>query len=261
MGATMTSAILGRCEVSDRLSLELRQKLSLPAPCCKRHDFASCAVDLALEHHRAIVWLTRSGLLGAAGALLRPLLEATSTAFWLVYCASDDQVERFAVDPANEAPSHDIPMWSRVLPALVPIFPEVALLLQELAGDSPTGFAKWLHKYTHGGTPQLVRREIASGWMEEEVLLCLLRADLFVVMAASVHTLMKGARDLENFVFDERDRLEQEGIDAFGIAPSAAQPRQHPTPEPKCVGVSFVAPERLKDALKGCCSPAFPWYR
>lgn len=132
-------------------------------------------------------------------------------------------------------------MWEAVLPALARIFPEIEVLRRELARASPTGFAKWLHKYAHGGTPQLVRRDIASGWLEEEVLLCLLRADLFVVLAASAHTLMRGSEAFGTFVFDERDRLEQEGVEVFGIAPMAAQPKQHPTPQYGCVGMPFIS--------------------
>ncbi|KOQ57860.1 DUF6988 family protein [Stenotrophomonas maltophilia] len=242
MSSDVTDAILARCDMSALLSAGIRQRQPKCAPCCKRHDFAVCAIDLAFEHHGAIVALTRGGQLGASGALMRPLLEASSTAFWLVYCASDTDIDRLTVDPAYEVPEYDIPDWADVLKALKPIFPEIAHLQEALRKTSELrGLARWLHKYTHGGTPQLIRRDLASGWSEDETLLSLLRADLFLFLAASVQTVMSGDDDVRNYVFDARDRLAQEGEDRFGLPMPEGQPRQHPPSERVCHGPSFIA--------------------
>ena len=102
-------------------------------PCCRRHDFAACAIDLALEHHRAIVMLVEAGELGTAVALIRPLLEASASAFWLVYAASDEKIMALPTEPAVETSDHDIPMLGEMATALTPYFPAIVGLTEGLS--------------------------------------------------------------------------------------------------------------------------------
>jgi len=51
---------------------------------------------LALEHHFAISSLVESKMLSSAFALARPLFEALVKGLWLFYCATDEQLERYA---------------------------------------------------------------------------------------------------------------------------------------------------------------------
>jgi hypothetical protein len=53
-------------------------------------------LNLSLDHHRAIVLLMRSGLLGSAMALVRPTFEAMMRSHWVAKCATDTQVEDIA---------------------------------------------------------------------------------------------------------------------------------------------------------------------
>jgi hypothetical protein len=227
------NAVEDRCRQSRTLAAQIEQLMPVVTPCCRRHDLAACAMDLALEHHRAIVMLVEAGALGTAAALIRPLLEASTSAFWLVYAASDEEIAALPTEPTVETSDKDIPMLGSMVISLKPYFPAIAGLSDAL---SPRGTrtARWLHKFTHGGTPQLARRDRASGWLESDVVLALLRADLFAVLGASVQTVLTANDDLRRFVFAQRDILGAEFASKFGTAIPSGLPQAHPKPVKGC---------------------------
>ena len=181
---TVNDVIQDRCQQSKALSTQTMQLAPAIHACCRRHDLAVCAVDLALEHHRSIAMLIEAGELGSAAALMRPLLEAAASASWLVYAATDDRIMTLPTDPKVVSAPQDIPTLSKMADALLPYFPAMSTLIEGLASAGP-GSARWLHKYTHGGTPQLARRDRANGWLEGDVILGLIRADMFAMAAAA----------------------------------------------------------------------------
>lgn len=229
-----------RCRQSRALAGQIEQLMPAVIPCCRRHDFAACAIDLALEHHRAIVMLVEAGELGTAAALIRPLLEASASAFWLVYAASDEEIMALPTEPTVEASDHDIPMLGEMTTALTPYFPAIVGLTEGLSRKS-SRTARWLHKYTHGGTPQLARRDRANGWLEAEVILALLRADLFAVLGASIHTVLSANDDLRCYVFGQRDVLGAEVASKFGTAVPEGQPHVHPASDKGCCSAPLFA--------------------
>lgn len=242
MARHANQVIQDRCRQSKMLASQIELLMPPLNPCCRRHDFAACAVDLALEHHRAIVMLVEAGELGTAAALIRPLLEASASAFWLVYAASDEEVVALPTEPEVDTSDHDIPMLSEMAKALTPYFPTIAGLTEGLSKKG-SRTARWLHKYTHGGTPQLARRDRANGWLEAEVILALLRADLFAVLGASVRTVLSPNDDLCRYVFGQRDALGDEVARKFGAEIPEGQPHAHPAPDRGCCGASLFAPE------------------
>lgn len=242
MAKYVNEVVEDRCRQSRTLAGQIERLMPAVTPCCRRHDFAACAIDLALEHHRAIVMLVEAGELGTAAALIRPLLEASASAFWLVYAASDEQITALPTEPAVETSEHDIPMLGEMATALTPYFPAIVGLTDGLSKKG-SRTARWLHKYTHGGTPQLARRDRANGWLEAEVILALLRADLFVVLGASVQTVLSANEDLRRYVFGQRDALGAEVASKFGTTVPGGQPQAHPTPDKGCCGVPLLAVE------------------
>jgi hypothetical protein len=186
--------------------------------------------------------LVEAGELGTAAALIRPLLEAAASAFWLAYAASDEEVMALPTEPTVETSDHDIPMLSEMATALTPYFPAIVGLTEGLSKKG-SRTARWLHKYTHGGTPQLARRDRANGWLEAEVILALLRADLFAVLGASVQTILSPNDDLCHYVFGQRDALGDEVASKFGAAIPEGQPHAHPAPDKGCCGASLFAGE------------------
>lgn len=229
-----------RCRQSRTLAAQIEQLMPTVSPCCRRHDFAACAIDLALEHHLAIAMLVEAGKFGTAAALIRPLLEASASAFWLVYAASDEEVMALPTEPAAETSDHDIPMLSEMATALTPYFPAIVTLTEALSKKG-SRTARWLHKYTHGGTPQLARRDPANGWLESEVVLALLRADMFAVLGASVQTVLSSKDDLSRYVFGQRDALGAELASKFGAATPEGQPQTHPASDRGCCGTPLFA--------------------
>src|SRR5690242_10409004 len=65
----------------------------------QRHQLLILYMSMALEHFDAIFVLLYTGkLIGSAMALLRPLVEASVRALWIVFVATDQQVEAVATD-------------------------------------------------------------------------------------------------------------------------------------------------------------------
>jgi len=185
-----------------------------------------------MEHHSALIRVVEAGEYGAAAALLRPTLEAAAIGFWFAYVASQEEIDRLQ-EGRGDNPLDDVPMLRDMAVQLIPIFPEIQAIVD---GFKPGGAAKWLHKYAHGGTPQLNRRT-DSGWSEEEVMLMLVRADLFSVLAGCLETVISPNAPLSSYGFTRRDALGEEAHQRFGVAGVSLQPHALP-PAPLLCGDS-----------------------
>lgn len=210
-----------RCQESLHQNETLRNLLPGVGPDTLRADFARCAIDLALEHHSAIVGLVLHGHYGSAAALLRPLLEAGTCAYWLMYVASCERLHKLT-DPAK-----DIPVLGAMLHELKGQFPQSQVLWEAQKTGQP---GSWLHQFTHGGVIQLLRRGRSDGWTEKEAHTHLLFADIFSALATAVGTVISSAPELAAYVFPRRDVLGNESVIFLGAPPTASQP--HHLPEP-----------------------------
>lgn len=211
-------AIRERCALSRAHNNRARDLAPTGGAESLRATFARCAIDLALEHHSALTRVVEAGEYGTGAALLRPLLEASTTGYWFVYVAPCEHV-RLLPTTSHDNAEHDIPNWSAMLTALTPIFPPIQAMSDALKRG---GTAKWLHKYTHGGTPQLSRR-VDGGWTEGEVILSLIRGDMFATLAICLDTVIAPSDLLFRYGFGYRDKLAHELGEKFGI-PIPPQP-------------------------------------
>src|SRR5687768_320217 len=166
--------VRARCHQARHRNDRMRALLPKEAAPSLRVDFARCAIDLALEHHSGLIRVVEAGEYRTGGALLRPIIEAATIGYWFVYVAPCEKIRQLSTTPIDR-PLVDIPMLSEILPLLKDVFPPIQKMID---GFKPGGEAKWLHKYAHGGTPQLTRR-VDQGWTEGEVVLSLIRADMF----------------------------------------------------------------------------------
>ena len=214
--------IRDRCKQSRQHNDRLRSLLPMGRPPSLRVNFARCAIDLALEHHSGLIRSAEAEEYGTAGALLRPLLEASTAGFWFIYVAQCGRIEQLPTTPEDN-PRNDIPDLREMVSALRPTFPGIKAMHDALQD----GRAKWLHKYTHGGTPQLTRRK-ASGWTYEEVLLTLIRGDLFSDVGACLETVIAPNEELSRYAFGTRDELGLELQMNFPVPPIPQQPHSLP---------------------------------
>ena len=215
--------ILARCADSRRQNERLRSLLPALTSVTLRVEFARCAIDLAMEHHSALIRVVEAGEYGAAAALLRPTLEAATIGFWFAYVASREEIERLQAD-REDNPVYDVPMLRDMAVQLIPTFPAIQAIVD---GFKTGGAAKWLHKYAHGGTPELNRRT-DSGWAEKDVMLMLVRADLFSVLAGCLETVLSPNASLSSYGFARRDTLGEEAHQRFGVARVSPQPHALP---------------------------------
>ena len=93
----------GAGEYVEKLRLLVHEKQIPPT---HRARTATACLALAQEHHHSIVLLCEHLLYGSAFALTRVSFEAYVRGEWLVSCATDEQVEDFAI--AKEPPKLDI---------------------------------------------------------------------------------------------------------------------------------------------------------
>lgn len=211
-----------------------RSLLAPAVPCCRRHDFARCACDLGLEHHQSVVSLVQLDAFGSAAALLRPLLEASAAAWWLTYAATDQEVLALPTDPI-EGHVDDLPMLTEMGKGLEAYFPPIAKIVEGFAKKG-SRTSKWLHQYTHGGTPQLLRRRPASFWANADVSLTLIRADIFGLAAAAVDLARTDNTRLATYLYPRRDQIGEDLHQIFGAEKIEPQPRSFPAPTATCCG-------------------------
>jgi hypothetical protein len=103
-------------------------------------------IDLAFEHHTAIILLIRSSLFGSAFALLRSIVEIVVRGVWIATCATEEQIKKF-----------------REKDEIDPSFGEMAKAIDAKCGidyfhDLKTKTWTALNSYTHSGVLQLGRR-------------------------------------------------------------------------------------------------------
>lgn len=77
------------------------------------------------------------------------------------------------------------------------------------------GPAAWLHKYMHGGMPQLLRR--ADGWNDGDVMHRPLAADIFSILGPCLETAIAPNPDMTAYAFARRDPIGEEMARLFGV--------------------------------------------
>ena len=223
-----------RCrEASEQIAV-CRALMTPASPCCRRHDFARCASDLGLEHHQSIVSLIQLEAFGTAAALLRPLLEASAAAWWLTYAATNEEVLAL---PTSTVEGHleDLPLLTDMGRRLEAYFPPITRIVEGFAKKG-TRSSKWLHQYTHGGTPQLLRRQPAGFWTNADVSLTLVRADIFGLLAAALDLAMSDNAPLASYLYPRRDQIGEDLHLIFGAEKLEPQARSFPKPTATCCG-------------------------
>jgi hypothetical protein len=123
----------------------------LDLPANDRMRLAAGCLDMALEHQKSIVLLTANSLFGSAAALVRSEFEAYVRGVWLLYCASDLEIEKFKKDKLEK----------NIGQLIEDIEKHDAFNVGTLSHVKQTSW-KAMNSFTHSGLYQIIRRNTAS---------------------------------------------------------------------------------------------------
>lgn len=146
---------------------------------------------LSMEHATAAMLLLQNEMEASGMALLRPQFESLVRAFWLMYAASEAQVEKLSMPLTQESArrGHDLPMLSEMLKRLegTPEAPtHIVAQLQEYKDIT----WKALNSFTHGGIHPLSK--YVTGYPPKLVFDTLCNSNGIFMMATQLLCILTG---------------------------------------------------------------------
>ncbi len=145
-------------------------------------------LDVALEHHKAVVLLVSKPIYASAFALVRLLFEAYIRGEWLLVRASDEQLEQFKAEGLK-----------RNFGQMIKDLESREAFKDGVLSKAKQASWKRMNSFTHTGYQQVARRNIPDGiapnYKDEEVLQILEFADAAAIM--SVHGIAGYVRNNE----------------------------------------------------------------
>ena len=167
----------------------------LDIPSSDRMRLAAGCLDMALEHQKSIVLLIANSLFGSAAALVRSEFEAYVRGVWLLYCASDTEIEKFKKDKLEK----------NLGQLIEDIEKHEAFNVGTLSHVKETSW-KAMNSFTHTGLYQIIRRntanEIMPNYTDEELIDALNTANSFGILTAIAISDMAHNEELAKKVFD-----------------------------------------------------------
>ena len=163
---------------SEKLIRWLDKKIDgLEIPSIDRCRIGAGCLDMALEHQKAIVTLTAKSLHGSAGALVRLQFESYVRGIWILFCATDKQIEKFKEDKLDKS-------FRNLIEEIEKLEVYSEGVLSHVKNES------WraMNSLTHSGFYQVVRRNkpdsICSNYTDDEILDALSTANSFAILTA-----------------------------------------------------------------------------
>jgi hypothetical protein len=158
---------------SDALHIEILDILVGAAPFSGiRHEVAMVACGMALEHALSLRLLIRTDCYTSALAMLRLQYEALTRAVWLLYAATDEQVETLAAPLTleTERQAKKLPMFSQLLNEIVERAPpQAALTLTNFKDVNYHAMNSFVHsgihplrRHSEGYPPDLIQGVIRN---------------------------------------------------------------------------------------------------
>jgi hypothetical protein len=142
-----------------------------------RNRVAVGCLDMALEHHKALVLLIANALYGTAAALVRLIFDSYVRGCWLKYCATDSQIENFKTDKLN----------MKLFQFINDLEKHEAFNGGTLTHVKKTSYDA-MNSFTHSGFLQVVRRNtsksIEPNYSDGELIDALETADSFSILTA-----------------------------------------------------------------------------
>jgi hypothetical protein len=174
----MDVKVLHAVERSERIDTELKRLIpDLELIATDRRRLAGGAFMVAMDIHSAIAALIRRGNIAAGFVLSRSIWEATVRGFWLLECASDEQIQKFINDTSDRKTWH-------MIADLEAIGSFDANTLSSIHSQN----SRRLNAMNHVGGPLLVRcnseRGIEFNFDDDEVIECLGNASANALLSA-----------------------------------------------------------------------------
>lgn len=185
-----------RAHQSLELNRAIQQSLDCqPEPRDPRASLSLASVDLAMEHHRAVIQLFRRGQRASGAAMLRILLDSGLYATYILLCLTRDEATVMLAGPNfYEEGRHYLPDTQTLMRSLKSL-PTVGVNIQTIYEKHLKSF----HKLTHGDVPQLVRRRHGGpAFSAGEARNFLALSDIFMLASAYV-----GAQALQSAFLKE----------------------------------------------------------
>lgn len=181
---------------SEQLIQWLDQKIDgLEIKSDDRSRIAGGCLDIALEHQKSIVLLSAHHLYGSAAALVRIIFESYVRGIWLLYCASDKQLEQYKLDKLDKK--------------FYELIKEVEK--HEAFKDGTLSYVKeksWaaMNSFTHSGFHQVVRRnkdrEISPNYTNDEIIDAIETANSCAILTAIAIADIANSVELAKEIFD-----------------------------------------------------------
>lgn len=167
----------GAIERAERIDTKLRAMTEgLELIPTNRRRLAGAAFMVVLDIHAEMPSLVRRGNVGIAFILLRSIWEATVRGFWLLECATDDQIGRFIADTLGRK------TWDMIADLENGSFDKATL------SSIHSHNSRKLNAMNHIGGPLLVRYNSESGiepnFDHEEIAECLANATTNALLSA-----------------------------------------------------------------------------
>ena len=161
----------------------------LPFKTNLRSQLGLGCLDVALEHHGAVVLLVSKSIHASAFALVRLLFEAYIRGEWLLECASDEQLEQFKADRLK-----------RKFGQMIEDLESRKAFNNGVLSKAKKASWEWMNSLTHTGYQQVARRNIPDGiapnYKNEEVLQILDFADAVAIMSVIGIAAITGKEEL-----------------------------------------------------------------
>jgi hypothetical protein len=211
-----------RLKMSAELSAALWTHLR-PETKDSRKIISNSAISFAHELHAAILHLIGLYNFAAATVLVRPLMEAATTAGWAIYAVNEERANSI-VQMKSQIPKH-----SRMLDDLERSKAKSFGLKEMMRGD-----AKVFHSMTHGGSEQLRRRHVHPGptYNHDENYLTLSLADIFLLLAFSIHAATFHNANFDSLLATATDWTMRDTLSRFSGGKSMEWPGWSRLPDP-----------------------------
>ena len=162
----------------------------------ERFRLAAGCLDVALEHHKAVILLIKNHLYGSAFAIVRSLFETYVRGIWLHRCASDLEIELFKGDKLKHK-----------FDKLCADVEKAPYFNCGTLSSIKNRAWKAMNSYTHGGFLQIVRRNTESSiqpnYTEGEIIEVINNSNAFALFSVMAIASLSGNENLANAVLEK----------------------------------------------------------